>query len=169
MADKIILIGFMGSGKTSVGKLIAKRYQGYKFIDSDEEIESIAGKSINEIFEDEGEEGFRRRERGFLIRLCDTSDKIILSTGGGMPCYKGNDELLKKAGFTVYLSAKPETIYNRVKNDTTRPLLNVEDKLAKIKELLSIRDELYRKAAKVIIETDGKHLNDIVDEIMGNE
>ena len=159
----------MGSGKTSVGKLIARKYEGYKFIDSDKEIENIAGKTINKIFEEEGEEGFRQRERDFLIRLCDTSDKIILSTGGGMPCYKGNDELLKKAGLTIYLSAKPETIYNRVKNDTTRPLLNVEDKLGRIKELLDVRDKLYRQAAEVVIETDGKRLNDIVDEIMGNE
>ena len=86
-----------------------------------------------------------------------------------MPCYKGNDELLKKVGLTVYLSAKPDTIYKRVKNDTSRPLLNVEDKLSRIKELLNIRDELYKKAANVIIETDGRHLNDIVDEIMGKE
>ena len=77
MADKIILIGFMGSGKTSVGKLIAKKYKDYKFIDSDKEIENISGKSINEIFEEEGEEGFRRRERDFLIRLCDTSGKMV--------------------------------------------------------------------------------------------
>ena len=168
MADNIILIGFMGSGKSAVGKTLAKLYQDYTFVDSDKEIERISGRSINEIFATSGEEVFRQMERDFLSDICAGDRSIVLSTGGGMPCYRDNADILRASGYTVYLSAKPETIYERVKDDMGRPLLNVADKLGRIRELLGQRDATYRKAARLIVETDGKLPKRIAEEIMQN-
>lgn len=167
MTEKIVLIGFMGSGKTTVGKALAKKLNGFELIDSDSEIEKNAGKSINDIFKDEGEKAFRDMESDYLNNLKISDCKIILSTGGGMPCHNDNDKLIKNIGLSVYLKTSPEAIYERVKDDTSRPLLKTKDKIGKISMLLSEREEFYENAADTIIITDGKTAEEIADEIIG--
>ncbi|MBQ9199105.1 MAG: shikimate kinase [Lachnospiraceae bacterium] len=166
MPDKIILIGFMGSGKSSVGKELSKK-TGYKLLDSDTCIEEKKKKSINEIFKDDGEQAFRDMESEFLKALALSEESFILSTGGGMPCFNDNAKLIKEIGKSFYLMASPDSIMERLKNDTSRPLLRDGNRYEKINSLLSKREEYYKKAADVIIETDGKTVNEITGEIIG--
>ncbi len=166
LSDKIILIGFMGSGKSSVGKELSKRL-GIKLLDSDDCIEKQKQKSINDIFRDEGEESFRAMESEFLKEMALSEEGFILSTGGGMPCFNDNAKMIKKTGVSVYLMASPDSILKRLKNDTSRPLLKEGNKLEKIKFLLSDREDYYKKAADIIIKTDGKSVEEITDEILG--
>lgn len=166
LSDKIILIGFMGSGKSSVGKELSKRL-GIKLLDSDDCIEKQKQKSINDIFRDEGEESFRDIESEFLKEMALSKEGFILSTGGGMPCFNDNAKMIKETGVSVYLMASPDSILERLKNDTSRPLLKEGNKLEKIKSLLSGREDYYKKAADIIIKTDGKSVSEISDEILG--
>ena len=166
LSDKIILIGFMGSGKSSVGKELSKRL-GIKLLDSDDCIEKQKQKSINDIFRAEGEESFRAMESEFLKEMALSEEGFILSTGGGMPCFNDNAKMIKKTGVSVYLMASPDSILKRLKNDTSRPLLKEGNKLEKIKFLLSDREDYYKKAADIIIKTDGKSVEEITDEILG--
>ncbi len=166
LPDKIILIGFMGSGKSSVGKELSKK-TGYKLLDSDTCIEEKKKKSINEIFKDDGERAFRDMESEFLKALALSEESFILSTGGGMPCFNDNAKLIKEIGKSFYLMASPDSIMERLKNDTSRPLLRDGNRYEKINSLLSKREEYYKKAADVIIETDGKTVNEITGEIIG--
>ncbi|MBQ7707017.1 MAG: shikimate kinase [Lachnospiraceae bacterium] len=165
MEDIIILIGFMGSGKSSVGRVLARKL-GYKLVDSDKYIEKQEGKSINDIFKEYGEQSFRDMETEFLKSLLTSDEKIILSTGGGMPCHNNNAVLLKEIGFSVYLAASPSVIYERVKYDTGRPLLKVDDKLGKITSLLAERENYYKESADRVIDTDNLGVNEIADEII---
>ena len=166
--ENFVLVGYMGSGKTSVSKSL-ECVTDLKFLDTDEEIENRAGKSISAIFADEGEAAFRSMETYLLQELIDTGWKGILSTGGGMPVKQENRELLKKIGMVVYLKATPEAICKRLENDTTRPLLaglaSREEKLAKIREMLENREKYYEEAADVTVETDGMMPWEIADAI----
>ena len=118
--ENIILTGYMGSGKTTVGKNVAK-LKAYTFLDTDEMIVQQQRRSINEIFATEGEQAFRDMETALLRQLIDEKrERIVLSTGGGMPLRAENRQLLSKLGKVVYLKASPATIYNRIKGDTTR-------------------------------------------------
>lgn len=164
MKHNIILIGFMGSGKSTVGIRLSYLLR-MAVIDTDKLIEKRAGKSIPDIFADEGEAGFRRRENECLHGLMEEKGKKILSTGGGLPLREENREALKKLGYVVYLRAKPETIYERVKNDTTRPLLQTENPQERIRTLLNERENLYQAAADTVIEVDGKGFQEIIHEI----
>lgn len=147
----IFLVGLMGAGKSTVGRLLARRL-GRRFIDTDHEIEKRNGVTIPVIFEIEGEEGFRRREQEVLADLAQTPD-IVLSTGGGIVLRPENREILRDQGFAVYLSARPELLAERTRHDKSRPLLNVSDPLAKLRELYTIRDPLYREVANAVVET----------------
>ncbi|MBQ8913213.1 MAG: shikimate kinase [Lachnospiraceae bacterium] len=166
LSDKIVLVGFMGSGKSSVGKELSKRL-GIKLLDSDTCIEMQEKKSINDIFNDEGEESFRDMESDFLRKLSLSDESFILSTGGGMPCFNDNAKLIKEVGVSVYLMASPDSILERLNNDTSRPLLKEGNKLEKIKSLLSKREDFYKNAADIVIKTDGKSVEEIADEILG--
>lgn len=166
LSDKIVLVGFMGSGKSSVGKELSKRL-GIKLLDSDTCIEMQEKKSINDIFNDEGEESFRDMESDFLRKLSLSDENFILSTGGGMPCFNDNAKLIKEVGVSVYLMASPDSILERLNNDTSRPLLKEGNKLEKIKSLLSKREDFYKNAADIVIKTDGKSVEEIADEILG--
>ncbi|MDE7478489.1 MAG: shikimate kinase, partial [Lachnospiraceae bacterium] len=121
--DNIILTGYMGSGKTTVGRNVAK-LMNYTFVDTDELIVEQQNRSINEIFAADGEQAFRDMETALLQKLiADKKEHLVISTGGGMPLRAENRQLLSRLGKVVYLKASPKTIYNRIKGDTTRPLL----------------------------------------------
>lgn len=161
----IVLIGYMGSGKSSVGRELQKK-TNFKLLDSDQEIEKEQGRIISDIFKEDGEAAFRKMEAEYLERLSKNSEKIILSTGGGMPIAEGNAERMKAVGNVIYLKAKAETIYDRLKNDTVRPLLQNGDKMAIITEMLNKRSPFYENAASIVVETDGKNLEQVVEEIL---
>jgi len=159
---RIFLTGFMGTGKTAVGKLLAQNF-GLEFIDLDEVIVLDQGKSINDIFAKQGEDFFRDVETKCLKEVV-SKDNIVLSTGGGVVIKKENRDLLKSQGKVINLNAGAEEIYKRLKHDNTRPLLAVKNPLVKIKEILAEREDFY-KEADVVINTDGKSYEEIVKKI----
>lgn len=156
----IYLTGFMGSGKTTVGKLIADKW-GIPVIDTDQFIEKQRNKSIREIFEVEGESQFRKYEEQYL-KLLPTENSII-TTGGGIILNKENRKWMKDHGIVIYLHCEPMEILKRLEQDTTRPLLD-GDKQTNIKSIFIERIELY-KDAHHIIDTTNKIPNNIVTEI----
>lgn len=160
----VILIGFMGSGKTTVGFRLSYRLRK-PVIDTDKEIEREEQRSIAEIFAREGETYFRDRETMCLQKLLRTVKEQIISVGGGLPLREENRRLLRELGQVFYLQASAETIYERVKHDTTRPLLQGDDPQGKIRTMLVERDGYYRDAADVVINVDGKSFEQILDEI----
>jgi len=163
--SNIVLIGFMGSGKSSVGKALAKRL-GYDFIDTDMMIEKKAGCSINKIFETKGEEYFRDMESSILKDILSTTRGGVISTGGGLPMRSKNREALKSIGKIVYLKASKETLVKRLSKDTTRPLLKGEDVAIRVEQLLKERSHIYKELADETILIDGNSLSDIVDDIV---
>ncbi len=159
----IILTGFMGSGKTEVGKKLAQRL-GYTFIDTDNLIEEKAGKSISDIFMEDGEPYFRDIEALILEDLSGLEGHVI-STGGGIVTREDNILNLKKTGLVIWLKASPETIFKRVSSETHRPMLKVDDPLEQIKKLLSMREQFYSRA-DLSIDTDGLEVDEVVDIII---
>jgi len=169
MGKNIIMVGFMGSGKTTVGRILAKKL-GYEFFDTDKYIEKKEGMTITEIFAQKGEPWFRNLELQVAREISESENKVI-GTGGGMV---KNDEimrLLKAGGIVVYLKASAGKIAYNLRNDNSRPLLAGEDKFAKIKSLLAQREHLYIKAADITINTDRrvpkKVALDIIDKLEG--
>lgn len=173
----IILIGFMGAGKTTVGQALAKS-AGMEFADTDQMIEKRAGKEVRAIFSEDGEETFRRMETGLLQELVkeqeakttteENTKATVYSVGGGLPMREENRKLLKRLGRVVYLTITPDTVLTRLKGDTTRPLLAGSNVRERVEELLSLRDPLYREASHVCVVTDGKALSRIVEEILAD-
>ena len=153
----------MGAGKTTVGRLLAKRMKA-RFVDSDHEITSATGVSIPTIFEIEGEQGFRRRESETIDRLSNEPN-IVLATGGGAILDADNRRQLHDRGIVVYLSAAPETLYERTRRDKARPLLQVEDRLIRLRELYQQRDPLYRGVAHIVIEVGRTPTQQVVRQI----
>ncbi|MCH5260858.1 MAG: shikimate kinase [Lachnospiraceae bacterium] len=160
----VILIGFMGSGKTTVGLKLSYRLRR-PVIDTDKEIEREEKRSISDIFAADGEQYFRDRETAFLRKLLKSTNNQIISVGGGLPLREENRQLLHELGQVFYLCASAETIYGRLKNDTVRPLLQGTDPQTKIKTLLIERDSCYRDAADVVIVVDNKDFEQILREI----
>ncbi len=160
----VILIGFMGCGKTSVGLKLSYRLRRV-VIDTDKEIKKAENREISDIFATDGEAYFRDREMACLRTLLDSAGDRIISVGGGLPLREENRRLLHELGQVIYLRARAETIYERVKDDTSRPLLQGEDPEAKIRALLQEREPCYRAAADVVIDVDGKEFEQILDEI----
>ena len=150
----LVLVGPMGAGKTSVGKLLASRLD-LKFIDSDHELEARCGADIPWIFDIEGEAGFRARETEILTELCNQTG-ILLATGGGAVISEKNRQILRKAGVVVYLSATAEQIYQRVKHDTNRPLLQVENPQKAITDILDKRGPLYLDVADIVLKSSDR-------------
>lgn len=162
----IVLIGFMGSGKSIVGVKLSYKLQR-TLIDTDKMIEQQANKTISEIFKEDGEEAFRTMETDVLRKLSLKNYNRIISVGGGTPLREENRELLKKCGTVCYLRAKPETIYNRINGDTTRPLLQCDDPLERIKNLLAERSSVYEKCADLIIDVDELSIEGVANSIVG--
>lgn len=162
--DNIVLIGFMGSGKTTVGHRLEEQY-GYSFLDTDAYIEKREGKRISEIFDEHGEEYFRKLETLILQELIETTHHTVISTGGGMPLRRENARLLRELGQVAYLKASEETIWERVKDSHDRPLLNGENPKQKIHALMEARKPLYEQAAHIQVETDGRSPVTIAEEL----
>lgn len=164
MKDNIILIGFMGSGKTSVG--IRLSYQMRRtMIDTDKWIEQRQKMSVSEIFARCGEAAFREMETDCLKALIETADKQIISVGGGLPVKEENRGLLKRLGLVFYLKASSEVVYERLKGDTTRPLLQVDNPLEKIRELLAARSPIYEACADVVLDVSRMTFDEILGQI----
>jgi shikimate kinase len=159
----IVLTGFMGTGKTEVGKILSQRL-GYAIIDADSEIEKETGMTITEIFKRYGESRFREIEASVIKRLSGLKN-IIISTGGGAVLREENVINLRKNGLIICLTASPETILKRTSNNSSRPLLQVEDPLQKIKELLEYRRPYYEKA-DIMIDTENKNPLEVAEEII---
>lgn len=165
MNHNIILIGYMGSGKSTVAKELYTK-TGMEVIDTDAWIVKEQGRSINEIFRTEGEESFRRLETELLKMLSESTSSYILSTGGGMPVREENRTILKSLGTVFFLKADTDTILERVKGDTRRPLLQGTDQRARIAGMLKERTPIYELTAHHRIETDGKTIEEVVGEIL---
>lgn len=163
-SNNIFLIGLMGSGKTTVGRALAKRL-GMHFVDSDHEIEARTGATIPLIFEIEGEESFRRREAE-VIRDLTAQQGIVLATGGGAVLDPDNREYLKTRGTVIYLRAGVSSILHRTSNDKNRPLLQTEDPRKKIEELARQREPLYREVAHITIDTGRPNVHSMVQAIL---
>lgn len=159
----IVLTGFMGTGKTEVGRILAQRF-GYTFLDADSIIEQEQKMSITEIFRQYGEPYFRDVESDVLKRLAER-DRVVISTGGGAVLRQENIDNLRKKGIIVCLTASPETILRRTSNDSSRPLLQVEEPLQKIKELLEFRRPYYERS-DIMVDTEGKSPLDVAEEII---
>lgn len=151
ITGNLFFVGLMGAGKTTLGRHIAKTLDR-SFYDSDHEICKCSGVSISTIFEVEGEQGFRNRETAMLKKLAAMKN-IVLSTGGGAVLREENRICLRNNGTVIYLHARPETLLERTRHDTSRPLLQVENPLAKLRELYDSRDAVYRQTAHIVIES----------------
>jgi len=147
----VALVGLPGSGKSTVGRQLARRL-GRPFIDTDQVIEQRVGLSIREYFEREGEESFRDLEQSVIDELT-LGEPCVLSTGGGSVLRLANRQHLKQRTQAVYLHSAPEEVFRRLKHDRNRPLLQVPDPLARLRELYALRDPLYRESARFVVET----------------
>ena len=152
MNGNLILIGLMGAGRTTLGRQLASELQ-LDFYDSDQLICERTGVSIPTIFELEGEEGFRHREKTVINELVQLNN-IIIATGGGTVLNAENRYKLQKNGHVIYLHAHPQILLSRIQNDRNRPLLQVEDPLLKLQQLYVQRDPIYRETAHLIIEAN---------------
>ena len=163
MRENIFLIGFMGAGKSTIAKALCKELQ-MQLVEMDARIVEEQGMSINDIFAQYGEDHFRDIESQLILTLGEEGNTIV-SCGGGVVVRPQNIEFMKKGGKVVFLSATPETIYERVKNSTDRPILNGHMNVEYIAELMEKRRALYEAAADIKIETDGKSRSVICKEI----
>jgi shikimate kinase len=159
----IFLVGLMGAGKTSVGKLLAKRFNK-AFYDCDQEIERRTGVKIPVIFDIEGEDGFRDRESAVLADLANLQD-IVLATGGGAVVRDENRKMLKKNGTVIYLRASLDDLWQRTRHDRNRPLLQTPDPRTKLADLYAHRDPLYSEVATLVIDTGNQSLRSLVQRL----
>jgi shikimate kinase len=159
----IFLVGMMGAGKTSVGRVLAKRLQK-TFYDSDHVIENRTGVKIPVIFEIEGEAGFRVRESAVVDELTAQCD-IVLATGGGAVLSEKNRERMRARGTVVYLRASVRDLLNRTRHDKNRPLLQATDPRARLSELYEKRDPLYREVAHLTVDTGNQSLTSLVSRL----
>lgn len=161
--NNIILIGFMGSGKTTMGHWIMENVH-MDFVDTDQYIEQQQRRKISEIFADEGEEYFRDLETKVLQELTKRHDTVI-SVGGGLPVRACNRRLMREIGVVIYLRTGRQALIKRLQTDTTRPLLAGGDLEGKIDSLMAARKDLYMDAADIVIDTDDKSCDKIYNEI----
>lgn len=160
----VSLVGLPGSGKSTVGRQLARRLH-LPLVDSDQVLEERLGCSIRAYFEREGEERFRDMEESVLDALTQRSG-CILSTGGGAVLRPGNRAHLKSRTQVVYLKSTPDELFRRLRHDTNRPLLQVADPLARLRELYAVRDPLYRETAHFVIETGRPSVGTLVNMIV---
>ena len=160
----VACIGLPGSGKTTIGRQLARRLD-LRFLDSDSDIERRIGYSIREFFEGEGEKSFRDLEQEVVDELTQNGN-CVLSTGGGVVLRQFNRDNLHQRCQVVYLHSTPEEVFRRLQHDRHRPLLQVADPLAKLKELYEMRDPLYRETAHFVVETGRPSISTMVNMIV---
>ena len=160
----IVLIGLPGSGKSTVGRQLARKL-GLLCRDSDVEIEIRLGCSIREYFEREGEESFRNAEEEAIADLTSGQSPFVLSTGGGTVLRQNNRNRIRASGYVVYLRSTPEEVFKRLRNDRNRPLLQVGDPLQRLRDLFAVRDPLYRETAHFVLETGRPSVASLVNMI----
>ena len=166
-SKNIVLVGPMGSGKTTIGRRLAIKLN-QDFFDTDHEIIKKTGVSIDHIFDIEGEDGFRRRESEVLQSLCDMNN-IVIATGGGVVLLPQNRLVLKSTGVVIYLLSSVDQLLRRTAKSKTRPLLqNSSDRQKIITDIVNARDKYYREVATIVIDTTGKKLNDVINLIMND-
>ena len=165
--NNIILIGFMGCGKSSVGKLLSK-VKEYHFIDTDQQIEQKEQRKVSQIFAQDGEDVFRELETSCIEELLqkEISIPIVVSVGGGLVLRDRNQDLLKKLGTIVYLDASAWTIYQRLKTDKTRPLLQGDNPKEKIEALMNSRKAIYENISDIKIDVNFATMDEIVEKII---
>ena len=162
----LVLIGFMGSGKTSIGRSLSYKLKR-AFYDTDKMIEEKEGMTISEMFAVKGEKYFRGLETDTLRAIREDKIPRIYSLGGGTPVGLQNQPLIKTIGTVVYLRLSPEEVWERLKGDTTRPLLQCDDPLAKIRNLMKLRSPAYERCADIIIDNGSKERDAVIAEILG--
>ena len=163
----IILIGFMGSGKTTLGTKLAEKLHS-PFLDTDQYIEEKEGRTISEIFKVDGEAYFRKLETSVLQELLNSTERKILSLGGGTPLREENQKLLKANGFCIFLKVTASDAYGRLKGDTKRPLLQVENPKERIEQLLLERNPIYEQVADYILVEENKTYEQVFMELVKN-
>jgi shikimate kinase len=159
----LYLVGFMGTGKTTIGRIVAHRL-GFGLLDSDHEIERKQGKTIPQIFASDGEPAFRRMEHDF-IHGGHAATRTVVACGGGLVVQPGMAATLREKGVVICLHASLETILRRTQGNRNRPLLDVEDPMERIRTLYAAREPIYNKAGTVIL-TDGRPMLDIVQHVL---
>lgn len=159
----LTLVGFMGAGKSAVGRLAADVLR-FTYLDTDDVIEARAGKSISDIFAHDGEEAFREWEQRIVTELA-LRKKTVISTGGGLPVNESNLASLRTHSLVVCLWASPERIWERVRTQTHRPLLNTPDPLARIRALLAAREPYYRQA-DVLVNTEMRSVREVAQQVV---
>ena len=163
--ESIYLVGFMGAGKTTVSSILSEKL-GLEVIDTDHVIETKLERTVSEIFEEYGEDYFRQLE--YLVVKGVVKENRIITTGGGAVLREDSRNILKKKQNVIYLKASAKTVLERLKDDTTRPLLQTENKLETIEALLEQRDALYEEVATYTVHTDGLTLEQVAQEIVDN-
>lgn len=164
-SGNVIMVGLMGSGKTTIGRALAKHF-AKEFVDSDEEIQKRTGVTIPHIFDVEGEEGFRQRESA-VIRELAGRENIVLATGGGAVLSEQNRALLQQSGIVIYLKANVHELWQRTRHDRNRPLLQTVDPLAKLSELFEQRDPLYREVADIVVQSGKQNAHALMLHLAG--
>lgn len=159
----LALVGFMGTGKSAVGQLAAAQLH-FRFVDTDDLIEKRAGKSISAVFAEEGEARFREYERAIVEELA-TCNKTVIATGGGLVANDENLASLKTHALVVCLWASPDTIWQRIRNQSHRPLLRAPDPAARIRELLAEREPFYRRA-DVLLNTERRSIKEVAHQVI---
>jgi shikimate kinase len=160
----IVLIGFMGSGKSSVGRLVAARL-GFQFVDTDQMIVQNTGEQITDIFREHGEEFFREEESRALESL-QNRDRLVIATGGGIILRESNVALLRKLGAVVWLTAGEEIIFDRVSRNAKRPLVQTENPRETIRNLLVLRNPFYAAAAQFTVETSNRPHDEVAADVI---
>ena len=160
----VVLVGMMGTGKTTVGRAVARQL-GRPFLDSDLQVEARTRRSVREIFETEGEAVFRRLESEALADAVNLPEPVVIAAAGGVVLDLDNRALLRKAGTVVWLRARPETLVRRVRPGDHRPLL-ADDPLGVLTLLADQREDLYREVTDVVVDVDGRDRDDVIAEIV---
>ena len=164
-SGNLILVGMMGSGKTTMGRALA-RHLGKEFVDSDEEIQKRTGVNIPHIFDVEGEPGFRLRETAAIADLVKC-DNMVLSTGGGAVLAEQNRMLLQQCGIVIYLRTSVHDLWHRTRHDPNRPLLQTGDPYGKLTELYRQRDPLYQQVADIVIQSGRQSAHSLMQHLVG--
>jgi len=164
MGGNVFLVGMMGAGKTTLGRALARRL-GREFIDTDRLLVERTGVPVTTIFEIEGEDGFRKRESA-LLREVAARTGCVVATGGGAVLAAENRDAMRQAGTVIYLRARLESLWERLRHDATRPLLATADPRATLAAILAERDPLYREAAHLVVDTGAQAASTLVNRVV---